>query len=62
MPEKHGTQASHAEDQRKGKEVPLLPKEIDVRISKEFHAAYDPFKSRYSLFVVSYSLFAHATV
>src|ERR1019366_1473465 len=55
VPERHGKPSSHAEDQREGKEVPLLPKEIDVRVSKEFHAAYDPFKksvvSRQSLIV-----------
>src|SRR5208283_339038 len=44
VPERHGKHSSHAEDQREGQEVPLLPKEIDVRVSKEFHAAYDPFK------------------
>src|SRR5579862_749541 len=44
VPERHGEQAGHAENQREGEEVPLLPQEIDVCIFKEFHAAYDPFK------------------
>src|SRR5260370_2839999 len=49
MPERHGKHSGHAEDQREGQEVPLFPEEIDVCISKKFHAAYDPFKiSRWS--------------
>jgi hypothetical protein len=52
MPERHGKQSSHAEDQREGEKVPLFPKKIDVCVSKEFHAAYDPFKiSRWSFVV-----------
>src|SRR4029077_10263314 len=50
VPERHGKQSCHAEDEREGQEVPLFPEEIDVCISKKFHAAYDPFKiSRWSL-------------
>jgi hypothetical protein len=49
MPERHGTHSRDAEDEREGEEVPLFPEEIDVCVSKEFHAAYDPFKiSRWS--------------
>src|SRR5580698_957546 len=55
MPEHDGKQSSHAENQREGQEVPLFPEEIDVCIFKEFHAAYDPFKSRrWSLVVLSF--------
>src|SRR5450759_2597246 len=46
MPERHGTHSRDAEDQREGQEVPLFPEEIDVCVSKEFHAAYDPFKNQ----------------
>ena len=52
MPERHGKHSGHAEDQREGQEVPLFPEEIDVCVSKKFHAAFDPFKiSRWSLVV-----------
>jgi hypothetical protein len=47
MPERHGKHSGHAEDQREGQEVPLFPEEIDVCISKKFHAAFDPFKNRF---------------
>src|ERR1700737_5574658 len=46
MPERHGKHSGHAEDQREGQEVPLFPEEIDVCVSKKFHAAYDPFKNQ----------------
>jgi hypothetical protein len=35
VPEQHGKHARNAEDQRKGKEVPFLPKKIDVYVMKE---------------------------
>jgi hypothetical protein len=60
MPEGHGKHSGHAEDEREGEEVPLLPEEIDVCISKEFHAAYDPFKNL--RFAVRRSLFAMRTI
>src|ERR1700716_424596 len=47
MPERHGKHSGNAEDQREGQEVPLFPEEIDVCVSKKFHAAYDPFKNRF---------------
>ena len=34
MPEQHGTDAGDAEDQREGKEIPLLAEEIDIGIAK----------------------------
>ena len=34
MPEEDGRKSGDAEDQREGKEVPLLAKEIDVGITK----------------------------
>ena len=37
MPEEHGENAGHAEDQREREEVPFLTKKIDVCIAKEFH-------------------------
>jgi hypothetical protein len=37
VPEQHGKQARNTEDQREGKEVPLLPKKIDVDAMKELH-------------------------
>ena len=39
MPEQHREDASDAEHQRKGNEVPLFAQEIDIRIAKKFHAA-----------------------
>jgi hypothetical protein len=56
----HGDDASHAENEREGKEVPLLPEKIDAGISKKFHAGYDPFKKsavRRSPFVLRSSSF-----
>jgi hypothetical protein len=44
VPKRDGKKTGYAEDQREGKEIPLFPEKIDVCISKEFHAAYDPFK------------------
>jgi hypothetical protein len=37
VPEQYGKQARNTEDQRKGEEVPLLPKKIDVDVMKELH-------------------------
>jgi hypothetical protein len=37
VPEQHGQDARNTEDQRKGEEVPLLPKKIDVDVMKELH-------------------------
>jgi hypothetical protein len=37
VPEQNGEHARDAEDQRKGKEVPFLPKKIDVYVMKELH-------------------------
>ena len=37
VPEQHGENPRHAEHQREGQEVPLLPQEVDVRIFEEFH-------------------------
>ena len=37
VPEKHGKQASHAEDQREAQEIPLLAQEIYVCVAKKFH-------------------------
>jgi hypothetical protein len=39
VPEQHGKNASHAEDQRESEEIPLLAEEIYVWIAKKFHAA-----------------------
>src|SRR5437660_10010100 len=55
MPECHGKHSGHAEDQREGQEVPLFPEEIDVCVSKKFHAAVDPFKISRWLLVVGRS-------
>jgi hypothetical protein len=55
VPERHGKHSGHAEDQREDEKIPLFPKEIEVRVLEEFHAAYGPFKksvdSRQSLVV-----------
>src|ERR1700687_223853 len=37
VPEQHGKQARDAEDQRKGKKIPLLSEKIDIGIAKELH-------------------------
>src|SRR5207253_8030892 len=37
VPEQHGKNASHAEDQREAEEVPLFTKKIDICIAKKFH-------------------------
>jgi hypothetical protein len=37
VPEEHGEDAGHAEDQREAKEVPLLAQKIDICITKKFH-------------------------
>jgi hypothetical protein len=37
VPEQHGKHTRDAEDQRKGEEIPFLPKEIDVNVMKELH-------------------------
>jgi hypothetical protein len=37
VPEQHGKNASHAEDQREAEEVPLFAQEIDICIAKKFH-------------------------
>jgi len=34
MPEEYGRESGDAEDQREGKEIPFLAKEIDVGITK----------------------------
>jgi hypothetical protein len=39
MPEQHGKDTGHAEDERESEEVPLLAEKIYVWISKKFHAA-----------------------
>ncbi len=52
MPKRHGKQSSHAEDEREGQEVPLLPEEIDICISKKFHMSE---VSRFQRFKVSES-------
>jgi hypothetical protein len=38
VPESHGENTGHAEDEREAKEVPLISQEIDVRITKKFHS------------------------
>jgi hypothetical protein len=38
VPEQHGKNPGHAEYQREGEEVPLLPEKIDVRTAKEFQS------------------------
>jgi hypothetical protein len=37
VPEEHGEDAGHAEDQREAEEVPLLAQKIDICITKKFH-------------------------
>jgi hypothetical protein len=39
MPEQHGKDTGHADDERESEEVPLLAEKIYVWISKKFHAA-----------------------
>src|SRR5262249_12987457 len=46
VPEEHGENAGHTEDQRKAEEVPFLAQEIDVGIAKKFH------------FVLTFALYA----
>src|ERR1700751_2803088 len=43
MPEQHRADARYAEYQREGDEIPLLAQEIDIRITKKFHAL-EPFR------------------
>ncbi len=42
VPEQNREDARHAEDQRKGEEVPLLPQPIDVNAMKQFHSKTPP--------------------
>jgi hypothetical protein len=44
VPEEHGANPSHAEYQRKGKEVPFLAQKIDISIAKELQAKTPGFK------------------
>jgi hypothetical protein len=37
VPEQNGKQSRKTENQRKGEEIPLLPKKIDVDVMKELH-------------------------
>ena len=48
VPEQHGNNSRHAEDQRKGEKIPLLAEKIDVRIFKEFQVQTPDFQLRAS--------------
>jgi hypothetical protein len=36
----HRNDSGHAEDERKGKEVPFLPKPVDIYATKKFHVFF----------------------
>jgi hypothetical protein len=44
MPEQHGTQACHTEDEGEGEKIPLLAEEIYVGIAKKLQAKAPGFK------------------
>jgi hypothetical protein len=51
VPEQNGKHPRNTEDEREGKEVPLLPKKIDVNVVKELHRS-SPLSSRLSDYAI----------